>query len=108
MLGQTGMKLEIGNLSPEEFVSLSKSVGWGAQRIYDMDQVEKALKATTLLITIRNPLGEAVACGRAFSDDLLMTFIPDIFVNPKFQKMGLGRMIIEKMKERYGHTRFFF
>ena len=34
--------------------------------------------------------------------------IPDIFVHPQYQKKGLGRLIMEKVKERYGHTNFFF
>jgi GNAT superfamily N-acetyltransferase len=102
------LKLELGSLTPDEFISLSKSVGWGTSRIYDMTKVALALKETSLTIVARDSSGLAVACGRAFSDDLLMTFIPDIFVHPSFQKSGCGRLILEKLKERYGHTVFFF
>lgn len=37
-----------------------------------------------------------------------MTFIPDIFVHPNHQKKGLGRIMIEEIKKKYGHTNIFF
>jgi GNAT superfamily N-acetyltransferase len=101
-------KVTTGDLQPEEFIRLSKSVGWGVDRNYDMKKVAQALEASSLIISVRSLEGEAVACGRVFSDDLLMTFIPDLFVDPHYQNRGFGRVIIEKMKERYGHTLFFF
>lgn len=55
-----------------------------------------------------NPDGKEVACGRAFSDDLLMTFIQDIFVHPNHQRKGFGKMILEAIMERFGHTIFYF
>lgn len=101
-------KLEIGTLTPDEFIQLSKDVGWGADRNYDMNQVTKALETTSFKVKIVTPDGKAVACGRAFSDDLLMTFIPDIFVHPNHQRKGFGKMIMEAIMERYGHTIFYF
>lgn len=100
--------LEINSLSAEEFIELSKAVGWGTNRIYDMKKVTQALRDTSLCVVVRDGSGEAVGCGRAFSDDLLMTFIPDIFVHPNHQKKGIGHMILAKIKDRYGHTAFFF
>lgn len=100
--------LETGTLSAEEFIQLSKDVGWGTNRIYDMTKVEKALKETSFTVKVINNSGKVIACGRAFSDDILMTFIPDIFVHPEYQGKGLGKMIMESIKERYGHTVFYF
>lgn len=101
-------KLEVGTLTPNEFIELSKAVGWGVSRSYNMDKVAQALRDTSLTVVVRDPQGVAVGCGRAFSDDLLMTFVPDIFVRPDLQKSGCGRMILEALKERFGHTVFFF
>lgn len=102
------LTLEINTLTAEEFIQLSKSVGWGVNRKYDMQKVAQALAMSSLTVVMRNPLGIAVGCGRAFSDDLTMTFIPDLFVRLEYQKRGVGRMMMEKMKEVYGHTNFFF
>ncbi len=102
------LSIEVGNLSADEFISLSKAVGWGASRTYDMGKVALAISESSYAVVVRSHSGEAVGCGRAFSDDLLMTFIPDIFVRPDYQKQGVGRAIVEKIKERFGHTSFFF
>jgi hypothetical protein len=37
-------KLEMGTLSPEEFIHLAKAVGWGPNRQYEMIKVAQALK----------------------------------------------------------------
>jgi GNAT superfamily N-acetyltransferase len=100
--------LETGALTAEEFIQLSKDVGWGPDRQYEMKKVEKALQDSSFTVRVRTSEGKTVACGRAFSDDLLMTFIPDIFVHPDHQRHGLGSLIMEAFKEKYGHTTFFF
>lgn len=100
--------LEINTLTAIEFIELSKAVGWGVERNYDMSKVSQALEVTSLSVVIRDHEGKALGCGRVFSDDLFMSFIPDIFIRPEYQKCGFGKLIIEKMKERYGHTGFFF
>lgn len=99
--------LEIDTLTPEEFIQLSKDVGWGPERNYDMKKVAQALKDTSMNVKVVFS-GKTVACGRAFSDDLLMTFIPDIFVHPDHQRKNLGSMMMEAIKEKYGHTIFYF
>ncbi len=101
-------RIETGTLTPEEFIALSKSVGWGRTRIYNMEKVAFALKSSALTVVVRNEQGQALGCGRVFSDDLLMSFTPDIFVDPAFQKKGIGRIIVQEMKNKFGHTSFFF
>lgn len=103
-----GWIVEENSLTAEEFIELSQAVGWGVHRVYDMTKVQKALADTTYTVVVRDSNRRILACARVFSDDLLMTFIPDIFVRPENQKNGLGKTLIEKLKEKYGHTRFFF
>jgi GNAT superfamily N-acetyltransferase len=100
--------IEENSLSEEEFISLSKKVGWGKSRNYDMNKVKKALSDTSLTLKVVSDTGAVVGCARAFSDDLLMTFIPDIFVCPDHQSEGIGSMLVNRIKEKYGHTNFFF
>lgn len=94
-------------LTPEEFIELSKSVGWGVNRIYDMKKVKKALENTIYTVTIRKD-GLLIGCGRALSDDLLLTTVPDIWVRPEFQKQGLGKILMKKIIKRFEHTKIFF
>jgi GNAT superfamily N-acetyltransferase len=101
-------KIETGTLTPTEYVTLVTSVGWKIGKNIDLEAVERALAATPYVVVVRDSNGEAVAAGRAFSDDVTMTFIPDIFVKPEHQRAGLGREIMEMIKTRYGHTLFYF
>lgn len=100
--------LESGTLTPEEFITLCKAVGWGNDRDFDTSKVAKAIDDTSYTVKVKNENGVTIACGRAFSDDLFMTFIPDIFVHPDFQRHGLGTMIMNAIKAKYGHTIFYF
>lgn len=96
--------IKVNELEPEDFISLSKKVGWGENRVYDMDQVKRSLDLTNYKLSAFDNEGKVIGCLRAFSDDLLMTFVPDIFVEPKSQGKGVGKALMEKLKEDYGHT----
>src|SRR5512141_3250478 len=77
-------------LTAQEFIEMSKVVGWGKDAKYDLSKVKKALKNTSYIVTIRDD-GRIIACGRALSDDMFFTTIPDLFVRPEYQGKGLGR-----------------
>jgi GNAT superfamily N-acetyltransferase len=96
------------NLSAKEFIDLSKSVGWGKNRKYDLSKVEYALKKSSFIVTIRNEKGIAIGCGRALSDNMFFTTIPDIFVNPKYQGKGIGKIVMNKIINKYSHTKIYF
>ena len=44
-----------------------------------------------------------VGLGNAISDGHLVVYYPHLLVHPDYQGKGVGRMIIGKMQERYGH-----
>ncbi len=99
---------EVGTLTGSEYVELIKSVGWKIGKDLILRDVDKALSTTTYIVVVRDSESNVVAAGRVFSDDLTMSFIPDILVMPDFQRMGLGRVILDMIKARYGHTIFYF
>ena len=99
---------EVGTLTGSEYVELIKSVGWKIGKDLILRDVDKALSTTSLIVVVRDSKSNVVAAGRAFSDDLTMTFISDILVRPDFQRMGLGSVILSMIKARYGHTIFYF
>lgn len=96
-----------GILSPEEFIGISQANGWGVHKTYDLKKVEKALAQTQLIVCIRNEEGKLLGCARALSDELFFTTVPDIFVHPDYQARGYGRMLMEIIKEKLGHTSIF-
>ncbi len=95
------------NLSAQEFIELSKSVGWGKDKEYDLEQVKAALDRSTMIVTIRDENNQAIACGRVLSDYMFFSTVPDIFVRPEFQKQGLGKVIMQKIIDEFGHTKIF-
>ena len=95
------------NLKPEEFIVLSKAVGWGKNAKYDMKKVKLALKNSSFIVTLRNEKGKLIGCGRAFSDNMFFTTIPDLFVDPKYQGKGYGKLIMQKIITKYKHTKIF-
>jgi N-acetylglutamate synthase-like GNAT family acetyltransferase len=99
---------EVGSLTSPEYINLLKSVGWKLGSNLNLDSVDVALQNTSYTIVVRSSKGEAIAAGRVFSDDLTMTFIPDILVKPEYQRQGHGKKIVEMIKSRFGHTIFFF
>jgi|WetSurMetagenome_2_1015567.scaffolds.fasta_scaffold1070779_1 GNAT superfamily N-acetyltransferase len=105
------MKYQISDLkkdlTAEAFIDISQSVGWGKNAKYDMKKVKQALKNTSYIVTVKNK-GLLIGCGRALSDDLLFTTVPDLFVRPEFQKQGIGKIIMEKIIKKFSHTKIFF
>lgn len=95
-------------LTAQEFIEISQANGWGKNKTYDLEKVVQALENTFYLVTIRSSENELLACGRALSDDMFFTTIPDIFVHPDHHRKGYGSRIMEKIKERLGHTVIFF
>jgi GNAT superfamily N-acetyltransferase len=44
-----------------------------------------------------------VGLGNAISDGFLTVYYPHLLVLPDYQGKGIGKMIVDKMQEKYGH-----
>lgn len=44
-----------------------------------------------------------VGIGNAIADGYLVVCYPHLLVHPDYQGKGVGKMIMEKMQEKYGH-----
>ena len=66
------MNIFINKLTPQEFIELSKSVGWGVNRKYNMNKVKLAIEDSSFTVSVEVD-SKVVGCARAFSDDLLKT-----------------------------------
>ncbi|MGB0524187.1 MAG: GNAT family N-acetyltransferase [Flammeovirgaceae bacterium] len=47
--------------------------------------------------------GKLVGLGNAISDGHLVVYYPHLLVHPNYQGKGVGRMIVDRMQEIYGH-----
>ena len=80
------------NLNVQEYNLLRNSVGWDSK---DINLVEEAIKSSIIIkkVTINN---STIGMARAIGDGIYY-FIVDVVVDPKYQKKGIGKMLIESI-----------
>lgn len=91
---------------PQEMFELYDSVEWvGYTR--DVDKLCRGLANSHLVITARDESGTLLGLARTVSDDESICYVQDLLVNPRFHRQGIGRALLEHLKARYAHCRFF-
>lgn len=80
-------------LTPSEYLSLRKSVGW--EKLSDQ-QATRGVKNTTFVVTARDD-GRAVGMGRVLFDYGYTAYIGDIIIRPDYQRKGIGKRIVEQL-----------
>lgn len=91
---------------PQEMFELYDSVGWEGYTC-DVGRLCRGLANSHLVITARDESGTLLGLARTISDDESICYVQDLLVNPKFHRQGVGRALLEDLKERYSHCRFF-
>lgn len=90
------MDLDIGHQSPTvaEFVNLRAKVSWGDT---DKELAEYSLKHSLFHCTVRQG-NKLVAMGRVIGDGALFFYIQDMVVDPDFQGLGLGKIVMDQLE----------
>lgn len=83
------------SLTVDEFLEVVESVGW---KTYSKQQVKKALGNTMYAVSVKVD-GDIAGIGRVVGDNSIVCILTDICVKPKFQGMGIGSMIVRKLKQ---------
>lgn len=83
--------LETNTLTPEEYITLTKNVGWGAACI---DDVEIALK-NSLIVFVKRIDGIAVGAVRIVGDGKLCCYIQDLMVLTSHRRQGVARELMD-------------
>ena len=82
-------------LTPEQLCDLQEAVGFGRPSII---QSEKALKNSIYSVSASID-GDAVGMGRLVGDGAKIYYVQDVFIKPRFQGKGIGKLIVEKLLE---------
>lgn len=82
-------------LTAEQFCDLQEAVGFGRR---NHEQIEKAIENSIYSISV-NVDGEIVGMGRLVGDGARIVYIQDVCIKPKYQRKGLGKLIVEKLLE---------
>ena len=82
-------------ISLEEYLTLREKVGW--KKLTDK-QATQALAICLYKVKAVDEDGQVVGMGRVVGDGAVVCYIQDLIVIPKVQKLGIGSMIIQKLK----------
>jgi GNAT superfamily N-acetyltransferase len=92
--------LETREINLEDIVVLYKENEWSSAN--KPNELYNALLNSETLITAWE--GEKlVGLGNAISDGFLTVYYPHLLVLPEYQGKGIGKLIMDKMQEKYGH-----
>ena len=80
-------------LSVQEFCDLQESVGFGRP---NSKQIEIGLKNSIYTISVEIDK-KVVGMGRLVGDGARIFYIQDIFINPNYQRCGIGTAIVQKL-----------
>jgi len=84
-------------VDPVTFNELRRSVGWETHREEDL---VLATENSTFFVTARDATtGDVVGMGRIIGDSGMFFYIQDIIVRPRWQGMGIGGMIMDRIME---------
>lgn len=97
------MKVRISEtraIKQDDIITLYKANEWSSAN--KPTELFNALLNSHSLITAweKNKL---VGLGNAISDGHLVVYYPHLLIHPNYQGKGIGKMIVAKMQEKYGH-----
>ncbi|MDW7690568.1 GNAT family N-acetyltransferase [Flammeovirgaceae bacterium SG7u.111] len=87
-------------VSQEEIVALYEANKWSSAK--KPDELYKALLNSDYLVTARDA-GKLVGIGNALSNGYLVVYYPHLLVLPEYHGKGVGKMIMKKFAQKYGH-----
>lgn len=79
--------------TPEEFIALRESVGWGR---YDERSAAMGLNNSLFTMSLRES-GKLIGFGRVIGDGRITFYIQDVIVIPEKRGLGYSRIIIEQI-----------
>ncbi|THA25720.1 N-acetyltransferase [Streptomyces sp. RKND-216] len=90
----------------EEMYALYDSVGWEGYTA-DAGKLCRGLHNSHLVLTARDEAGVLLGLARTAPDDEHVVYVQDVLVRPQAQRRGVGRALLDRLRERYAHCRFF-
>ncbi len=86
------------NISTEEFRNVLVNSTLGERRpIQEPERLSEMLRHGNLIITARDK-GKLVGIARSLTDFVFCTYLSDLAVDEKYQKMGIGKELLRQTK----------
>ena len=87
-------KIKLESPSIEEFTLLRGKIGWDDINI---TLAEISLKNSLFHVSVYNK-SQIIAMGRVVGDGAMYFYIQDVIVDPHYQKMGLGSLVMKHIE----------
>lgn len=91
---------ESRDIAQEDIILLYQANEWSSAN--KPDQLHQALLNSHSLVTAWRGQ-QLIGLGNAISDGHLVVYYPHLLVHPDFQGQGIGKLIVDRMQEKYGH-----
>ncbi len=89
----------------DEVRALYDAVGWNAYTA-DMDSLCRSLGNSDAVFVARDESGRMLGLARTISDRETICYLQDLLVLPGAQRHGVGRALLDEVKQRYENCRF--
>jgi GNAT superfamily N-acetyltransferase len=91
---------ETKDINQNDIIEIYKANKWSSAQ--KTDELFNALLNSHSLLTAWD--GEKlVGIGNAISDGYLVVYYPHLIIHPDYHGKGIGKSILKKFKEKYGH-----
>lgn len=87
-------------LTENEVIALYAANAWSSAK--KPNELLSALRSSHSLVTARHN-SQLVGLANAISDGHLVVYYPHLLVLPAYQRQGIGRELMHRMKKKYGH-----
>ncbi|MES2764383.1 MAG: GNAT family N-acetyltransferase [Bacteroidota bacterium] len=95
-------------ITPIELLEIYASIGWAKKDNPNaFENMSIILQNTTDFVSARDTSGKLIGIVKILSDKLVYTTVAEILVVPHLQKSGIGKKMMERVKEIYGYTPIF-
>ncbi|WP_240486086.1 GNAT family N-acetyltransferase [Aquimarina atlantica] len=91
---------ETKNIELKQIIDLYRANKWSSAD--KPKELYNALLNSHSLVSAWNE-DHLIGLGNAISDGYLVVYYPHLLIHPEYQGKGIGKMIVDKMQEKYGH-----
>lgn len=92
---EVDIRIEYNTLTVEDYQSIRSTTDWD---VLEGTIVEKAISNDFFSICIYDK-DRLIGIGRVIGDGAIYFYIQDVIVLPKYQKYGIGKLIMENIEE---------
>jgi ribosomal protein S18 acetylase RimI-like enzyme len=89
------MRIEKNKLTVSGYLTIRKTTGWD---MIDEAIVEKAIENDLFSVCIYDK-NKLIGIGRVVGDGFIYFYVQDIIVLPKYQKRGIGKLIMDNVED---------